>query len=396
MQEVTICGGGNAAHMLLGVLLSRLPSNNISMYLPLEEEFMRFRDVLAEPGEFEVWQCDSVQRLGMSGVKITNEPSDIGTSDIVFVAVPAFAHRTILSQILAYLQNDATIVFLPARGGLEYELAQCCGNQKSHPRIVGLQTLPWACRTREFGCSVNLLSTKRQVGAACIPNDTTGQMLWKLSWLLGLRLIPYSSMLEITLANAGQILHPGIMCSEFYPNRHQVFASNSDVPLFYCSISSETGDILSRMSDEIISIKSKIEAESLAQLDNVVHLSDWLLKSYAEEIADRTTVTAMLRTNRAYRTVKAPVTEQCKELVIDRNSRYLTEDLPFGLLVTRGIAGLAKVDTPAIDEVIGNACEWLSTAYVREGRVSTSADSDSRTPQRFGINSLEELIKVSC
>ncbi|MBC8449587.1 MAG: NAD/NADP octopine/nopaline dehydrogenase family protein, partial [Chloroflexi bacterium] len=70
----------------------------------------------------------------------------------------------------------------------------------------------------------------------------------------------------------------------------------------------------------------------------------------------------------------------------DFHARYLAEDVPFGLAVSRAIARLADVETPTMDEVIAWAGALLGKDYL--GRDA----GEARTPQRYGLASLEALI----
>ena len=74
-------------------------------------------------------------------------------------------------------------------------------------------------------------------------------------------------------------------------------------------------------------------------------------------------------------------------------SRYLAEDVPFGLLVTRGIAELVDVSIATVDEVIVWAQQKLSKQYLVGGRVAGRDIGESRAPQRFGIHTLEQLLQ---
>jgi len=78
---------------------------------------------------------------------------------------------------------------------------------------------------------------------------------------------------------------------------------------------------------------------------------------------------------------------------VDANTRYLTEDLPFGLLVTRGIASVVGVDTPMIDEVITNTSTWIGKEYLIDGKLIGRDVMTTRAPQRYTIDSLEGLVR---
>ena len=49
--------------------------------------------------------------------------------------------------------------------------------------------------------------------------------------------------------------------------------------------------------------------------------------------------------------------------------RYLTEDVPYGLVVTRALGELINVKTPTIDEVISWAQHVMDKVYLIDGRL---------------------------
>ncbi|MCS6826545.1 MAG: NAD/NADP octopine/nopaline dehydrogenase family protein, partial [Caldilinea sp.] len=77
--------------------------------------------------------------------------------------------------------------------------------------------------------------------------------------------------------------------------------------------------------------------------------------------------------------------------VPDFTHRYLSEDIPFGLLVTRGVAALVDVPTPVMDRIIAWGQERMGRSYLVGGRVAGPDVMNSRAPQRFGIG-LGELL----
>ncbi|MEA1870775.1 MAG: NAD/NADP octopine/nopaline dehydrogenase family protein [Candidatus Bipolaricaulota bacterium] len=316
-------------------------------------------------------------------------------SPIIIMVVPAFAHGPILSQLAPYLTKENTIAALPARSGLEYQARDILGNAgRNGCVLVGFQTLPWACRIEEFGHSVIIRGTKERVGASCMPRKEMREQAEVLSTLLGMDVIPYQSMLELSLANTGQLIHPGIMYSVFGDRLGEVFPSEDKVPLFYASVDEAAAKVLSRMSDEVLTIKKVVEERLPGlKMPGVVHLSRWLDEAYGEEIADTSSLARQFQTNHGYQTFKVPVKKVTAGYRVDVATRYLTEDVPFGLLVTKGIALVVGVETPMIDEVITNTSAWIGKEYLIDGKLIGRDVMRTRAPQRYTIDSLEELIR---
>ena len=77
----------------------------------------------------------------------------------------------------------------------------------------------------------------------------------------------------------------------------------------------------------------------------------------------------------------------------DFRARYLAEDVPFNLLVTRSIAGLAGVPMPMVDRVLIWAQTQLGKEYLLDGSLQGADLQATRAPQRFAITSLNQLFQ---
>lgn len=390
-MNVTICGGGNAAHTLVAVLGQQ--GIEVDLFAPYPGEAERWRAGLARGGIRA--RTPSGSLVGQPR-RISAEAAEvIPRASAVLLALPAFAHKSILQAIAPHLGEGTLVGALPARGGFHWAARQSIGPS---PVIFGLQTLPWACRIRRYGEEVDILGTKAVVGLATDPADRAEALAETLSSWLNVTLRPEASMLALTLADVGQLLHPGIMYGLFHTWDGQPMGEDQ-VPLFYHGVDAETADLLQAMSDEVRAVRTALEPRLPAcDFSAVVSLHEWLRRSYGDHIADPSTLHSSLVTNRAYEGLLAPVRpreenahDQIMGVVPDFGSRYLVEDVPYGLVVTRGIAELAGVETPAIDQVIVWAQAVMGVEYLRDGRLTGRDVGSTRAPQVYGL-SLSRLV----
>ena len=109
---------------------------------------------------------------------------------------------------------------------------------------------------------------------------------------------PISSFLSLTLANTGQLIHPGVMYGLFRDWDGQPYA---EAPLFYQGVDASTADILQQFSDEIQSLRALLEERYPGlDLSAVQPLHDWLQRAYGEEIDDCSSLQICFVTNRGY------------------------------------------------------------------------------------------------
>lgn len=392
-KRITICGGGNGAHALIALLLNNSDSR-LSLYLPLDKEFQQFRLAKERKTPFTLIFKGKELSVPMDRLFITSNPREGAEADLIILVVPAFAHKNILNSLAPYLREETVLAALPARGGFEFEASTILHkNKKQEIIIAGFQTLPWACRIKKYAESVEIYGQKMKVGMGSLPSHYGESISRAFNSLLNLEFLPYSNMLELTLNNQGQIIHPGIMYGAFSDKLSKLYKED-EIPHFYRSVDENTADLLEAMSCEILKVKRVIEDSFDLKLQEVISISQWMLESYAGNIADKSTLFSMFQSNLSYRALRVPVKPVNGLYQIDAKSRYLTEDIPYGLLVSKAIAELADVSTPKIDEVIETAGRWMGVQYLINGKLRGPDLTKTRIPRNFGLESLKAVIEM--
>ena len=384
--------------------------HEVNIYSPLEGEIAVFQKgyqrnnglrlrfgpgALADPNQLTQEEKAAIEITeGLQIHKISSDPAEvIPQADVVFIIVPAFAHQNILLHIRPYLTENSILVVLACRSGLEFQLRFLMPNAK----VLGFQTLPWSARLtkNKMGEEVSISARKNSIQAAAMPSDLPDEYFQLLEDLLDMRVERIQHLLTLSLANVGQIVHPGIMYSLFKDDPYREF-NESDVPLFYQGIDEEGAERLSAMSDEIIAIAKKVaECHPIVQADKVQHLSEWLQSSYGEMLADNSSLHKMITTNVAYDGLKAPYIkdETTGKCHVNLQARYLTEDIPYGLLVTKSIGMMFDgLDTPTIDEVLSGVSSWTGRDYLKEVEIFKSAANRIRVPYLYGCTGKEDLV----
>jgi len=391
-KRVTLCGGGNGAHALLAALLAG-GSVAVTHYLPLEEEYERFRAAQDRRAPFVRVSEGRAESFALDQVAFTRQASEAAEADAVFLVAPAFAHETFLTALAPFLRPGVILAVMPARGGLEFQAPAILDRGGSSRVIVAVfQTLPWACRVREYAGRVEVFGRKQRVTFAAMPSRATARLAVLFGDLLDMECVPCGSLLEITLGNPGQVIHPGIMVGAFAGRMDARFRAE-DAPAFYTEVDESVAELLNALSGEILRVSKVIAARAGVPMPTVRAISEWLMDSYGNEIGDASSLARMFQTNRSYRALRVPVRPAEDGLLrIDPTARYITEDVPFGLLVSRALGELADVAMPAADRVIEQAARWMGVEYLRHGGLDGKDLSAARIPQRYGLNRLEDVI----
>ena len=128
----------------------------------------------------------------------------------------------------------------------------------------------------------------------------------------------------------------------------------------------------------------------------VVHIHLWLVRRYSHDISNKSTLHKAIQTNAAYQGIKHPVkTTEDGKFVPDFTHRYMTENVPYGLVVIRGIAEIVGVRTPNIDKVLTWCQEKMGKEYLVNSKLRGKDVASSRAPQRYGFTTIEHILSVT-
>lgn len=391
-STLTICGSGNTAHAL-AVVASQNHDGHVDWLAGSQERVALLRRGLAAGG----LHSTGVIVAGADRIRtISADPADvIPNADIVLIVVPAFAHATVLRRITPYVRATTAIGCMPTRGGFEFDAMQLTSaGDGAGPTIFGLQTSPWSTRVTTPGRLVNIGAVKQQIVLAALPSREGPGIAARLSTILGTRVVASGDFLGLTLGNPGQFIHPGLMYGHFRNWRGESYDASS-VPMLYAEATDEIGDLVARLSHDSIAVARAIEARSDGALklqDVVIPIHEWLLRVYGPVTADTSTVATCFRTG-PIQARRAPMIEvRPGAFVPDFQYRYISEDVPFGLVATRALAELVDVGTPAIDEVINWAQSVTQKSYL-VGEKLLGVDARALPlPQNHGVSTLADLV----
>ena len=188
-------------------------------------------------------------------------------------------------------------------------------------------------------------------------------------------------------------------------------------PLIYHGMNQAGVDLMGALSREVMAIAFKYNSLGLKKKISFPYIQDWFYESYGAMCSDNKTLLGLLTTNPSYNGLTHPMKPSDKDptkFVPNWGYRYLTEDIPFGLIVTKAMSCMlddyeakgnkgTSVDTPNLDKIILWAEKKLNKQYfiVDEKTKKIKIDLKSkdvlegtRVPQRFGINTVDDILKM--
>ena len=419
-KKVLLCGGGNAIHVLSSYISAQTKDFEVQILSLFPGEAKRLR---------ESAKCDGIRCMndrgkdvqGIIPTVITDQASEVADDlSVVILALPSFTHEQYLSALKPRLVPGVIIGAMPGEGVFDVCARHVLGRDfcdKSY--LFATETLPWACRIVDYGQSVQVLGTKKEIDIVLAPYSS--QVMALVQKMIGSlpKLVRVNNFLTVTLMNINSIGHPAISYA-FYCQKDLTIPFD-EPPLFYQGANEYTGQVLSQLSDEVLALGRALQ-ERYPGLDmsSLHHVHDWLLKSYGPDIADTTNIYTMLLTNKGFRGLTHPMipmevpeevvkgdatnhvgtvaattattTTTTTKYLPNFQSRYFIEDVPCGLVVTRGIAELANFPTPFIDRLLFWCQECMGREYLVDGKLLGKDVPQTRCPQRYGFNDLDTFM----
>mmetsp|Transcript_52847 Transcript_52847/g.146460 ORF Transcript_52847/g.146460 Transcript_52847/m.146460 type:complete len:402 (-) Transcript_52847:176-1381(-) len=382
-----VCGGGNGAHAFAGVAAHR--GAKVNVFTPFQDEVDKWSG-----GSLSItchYAADGTSTTAKPTL-VTTDPKEAAAGvDIAIVVLPSFCHDKTLADVGPHLPEGSAIGTIegawwgrpPIEGGVLDKLT-----------FFGVRTLPWAARIKEYGSSVDILGTKSAVEVASSPNGKAAELSGILERIVGIKFPPCANLLGLFALDASGIIHPGVMYGRLSDWDGETF---DEAPLFYQGIDPKTAEVMQAMDAEVITLKDKIcSLYPDLDLSDVVPTLKWLQDSYGDQIADKSTFQSSFNTNASYVGLKFPMKEAPGapgKLVPLFDYRYLTADVPHGIVVIKGIAELVGHPTPEIDKVIAWAQKHLGKEWIVGDKLAGKDLGETRAPQKFGITTVEELMK---
>jgi len=398
LVKLLVCGGGNGAHVLTGLASSR-PNVKVNVLSLFADEAERWRNTLGH----EHFVVHFKEKDGTSKVitsrpnMITNDASKaVPGCNLIIFTVPAFAHEGYFRAIAPYIEPNTVVVGLPSQPGFQFQCCDLLGLGGKTTAIVSFESLPWACRIESFGRLVQVLGPKDTLACAIIKRGCKPlfPILKTIQYVIGRepKLTEAANYLSINLL-ADAVVHPPMMYGTW---RDWDGKPMAEKPLFYQGLSEFCADMLDRVSTELFQTAQAIQGKYPdMDMSDVIHLFDWYKLNYKESIKDFSSLRMAMKTCTAYDGLCHPMKDAGDgKFVPDFGYRYMTEDIPFGMVVFRGIAELAGVPTPAMDETLTWGQKILGKEFLKDGKLIGKDMGMTRAPQRFHFHSLFDLVNL--
>ncbi|KAG5183184.1 NAD/NADP octopine/nopaline dehydrogenase [Tribonema minus] len=399
-RQVTICGGGNGAHVSAAFLASLGIRVNVFTRQPAKWSRALTLDTAGSS-----WAARGTLSGKLSVV--TSDPMEaVAGSDVVIIAAPANAHPPLLAAIAPHFDDGAAVGALFAQGGFDWAAAHAFGEEHMARVgvLFGLQNIPWICKIKEYGKSARIIGPKRCLYVATFPVEQRDDMARRIEAMFDIPCQTLPNFLNLTLTPSNQIIHPARYYGIFRDwdgtssyDRAEIERRNGMT--LYDNFDEFSAEVLATIDNELQQIKAAL-CQRFPQLDlsYVTPIGERIVTQYGPDVTDTSSLKQIFCSNRGYKGCNTPMKELegGKRVMPNVDTRLFWEDIPFGLCILKNLAELlGNFPTPTIDFLIRWHQQFMGVTYLNaDGQLNPLVLQGTGAPYKYGIHRAEDVVKT--
>jgi opine dehydrogenase len=349
---VAVLGGGNGGHAVAAELAlagCRVNFFELPQFAANFERVLRTREIRTEG-----ISGDNLARLNMATTDIQPALHD---AEVIFVVTPAFGHKAMAEASAPFVQDGQIIFLMPGSGG-SLEFAKIFRQKRVKRELIFAEsaTLPYGARLRGPG-HVSLFINALILPTGVFPSQRTPEVFSRLKRFYPV-ITPARDVLEAAINNPNPIVHPVASLLSATRIEH----SKGEFFLYAEGMTPAVARAFESLNEERLAL-CKVMGYKLHHWDNL-EFKDYSLGETEEECRYRILNTSMdscFGKDGIYAGMKMKGPVQLKD-------RYVTEDVPYGMVLTSTLGDLLEIPTPTHDAVIQLASVINRTDYWKMGR----------------------------
>ncbi|MCH9040012.1 MAG: NAD/NADP octopine/nopaline dehydrogenase family protein [Chloroflexi bacterium] len=354
-RSVTIMGGGNTAFAVAANL--SLQGHEVTLY-----ELPEFAESLAPIRDSKVINLVGVAEQGAAKIHTvtTDVVEALAASDLVLLIVPAYAHRRFAEVCAPHLRQGQTVVVIPGTlGALEWsKVLREAGT--TGVTLAEVDTAPYVCR-KTAPDTATIWGVVTSLGMGVLP-ATEGERVRRMIDPLFPGMSLYPDVMAAGLSAINPVVHPaGVLM-----NAGRIEYSRGEFYFYEEGVSPSVAKVIMQVDAERRAIGNALGYELLPANEGFHNAG------FGPQGDLWATINGSLMLTR----LKAPGS---------LDSRWLTEDIPYGIASWSLVGKQFGVDTP------------LMRSFVDIGSIVIGFDGweSARTPENLGIAGMDrEALKI--
>jgi len=352
-MKISVLGAGNGGTAVAAQL--SLYGHDVSLIKTSNAMHdQNFNYLIENGGRVDLVENDKVETATIN--RVTRDISEISDSEVVIIYIQTNYHEDLIKRIKPHLRDGQILLINPGYLSTAYVLKHCGDIDLL---ICEAQSSFIDCRISEPGTvKVGFRNVRNPLGI--YPASRTEEAKKTLD-KLGFPFAYVPSVIEAALHNPNLIVHTvGAIMS--IP---RIEKTNGDYCMYHEVFTPSVWNILEALDAEKMDVMEKLGSERL---------------SYVEACKYRNTLDDSRDAKEVFFWYAAMPTRAKGPVVVD--SRYISEDVPQGLVLLETIAAKVDVATPICTSLINMASAALGRDLREEGR----------TIERLGEDIVEKII----
>lgn len=347
MSPVAVLGAGNGGLAAVADLVTR--GHAVRLWNRGEEAL----EAISRSGAV---RYNGVLGSGMAVVELatTDLAAAVEGAEVILVCLPALAHRDVAERLAAHLRPEQILILNP--GGLLGSVAVAgtlrAAGYNAPLRIAETATLTYICR-KTGPDAVSITSVATDLPFAALPGAGTKALVEELAAVLP-NLRPVEHVLAAGVASINTVLHPpGMILGAAWIER-----TRGDFAYYADTAVPSVARLLARLDDERLAVARAWHIGAEPFLEVFARIG-----STSAEAAAAGDFLQALHDSTPNRAIRAPASLE---------TRYLDEDIPFGVVPLADLARVTHVETPVLHAVITIASVITARDYRAVGRTLAS------------------------
>lgn len=395
-KKVSIIGGSNSAHTLIPLLSKAGYDINLLTSKP-EKWNKNIR--LEYQSEF-----GDILRIFQGNLNIISEDPSIvlKDADFIILCMPVAQYKSALNKLAPFIDKNRKIYLgtIYGQGGFNWmvdEVKQKFGLDQLVTFAFGL--IPWVARTKEYGKTGITYGPKARNVAAVFPqeefkvlNDSFFNDVC-FRWFNTGKFHLAENFISLTLSVDNQIIHPSRIYGLYLKDKDG-WASKKDIPYFYMDYDDLSAELLKKVDDDFEKIREKIRTDN--PNENYEYMLDYLSLERFSYNSQNQDIKTSFTTSKTLRLIGTPVVQnENKRWEIDRNHRFFTDDIFYGLCIAKWFAEQYAINVPMIDKILAFSQKMLGITLLKSGKLNkdcTMNGIEVGIPEKYHL-SLKDSLK---
>ncbi len=305
---------------------------------------------------------------GLAKIKLitTDIKKALDDANIVLVIVPSFAHKIFAELCTPYFKDGQVVIINPGNFGGAIEFYNIFKKKGKAKDIIFAESecMIYACRKKN-PTTIWIRGYKKGLRISAFPSKHNDRVI-DLAKQMYPEVLPARNVIETGLSNPNPIVHTPIMVL----NAGLVDRSNIDFLFYNEGLTPIIGKVIEAIDSERMAIGDAFNTKMRSMYEQD---KEW----YGYQGAKGKNIYETTALNKMYQWSKAPNTFQ---------TRYLTEDIPYGLAALEDLGKKVGITTSIVTSMI-NIAEILVGKNLRK---------DCRTLNKLGMGemNIEDIIKL--